>query len=342
MLSKERKIATQLHKERLETRGNLFRRADVQHDRYARKSGAFMWGTDKNGKKAPTKTLRKLGIEGPDGEGFVVVPFKRSDIAKMKGIPAEEADKIIKKGEEPKKTVKIKLHIMAAVRQAEHICDNYPKEIATTDRLLAALDALNVQLSEMRKPPAAEIDAAVALLALFKKDVLSKKRAPEKSIASVGKLDRLIGMLEALKSSTNPAFDLGSLCRVFVAFRDRLGPWRDERVAGISKYNRQKEYALRKVRDEWAYSQLVRFAEDVDGTFRKFMLEALPDDKVLLNSPRYLLNELEKSGDKYLFGLLLELEPAVNAFEKRKPTARGDFIRARDRLGIKINPQWGN
>lgn len=332
-----KRLVKSIREQRLGERKRIFSAANEAHDHFARQSGAFMWGRGRNGKPAQTKTLRKLGIEGPDGDGMVIMPFKRADIAKLEGIPVEEADRIIKKGKEPRKTVKIKLHILRAVRQEKHICDGYGKEIAATDTLLSALDALNIQLARMRKPPAAEIEAAISKLQAFKTDVLSKKRSAVKKVASMGKLDKLIGKLEEIKGSSNPDFGLGTACRIFVAFRDRLGTWREEQVAGLAKYNSQKEYALRAVRDEWVYSQLMMFVEDVHAAFMKYPPPKAGEESKV-GSPRCILEELARTDDRYLAGILLELEPAVDAFEKRKPTARGRFMQVRDRLGRMMHP----
>lgn len=341
MLTKEKKTAEALHHQRLHARSSFFRTADVQHDHFARKSGSFMWGTGKDGRRAQSRALRALGIEGPDKDGFVVVGFKRDNIAKLEGIPADEADWIIKKGAGPRKTVKCRLHIIAAVRQEEHIYDGYAKEINVADKVLLVLDALNIKLAEKTKPPEAFVDAAIFILATFGNDVLSKKTSAVKRVASMAKLKKLINKLHEVRSSSNPAFDNSTACRVFVAFRDRLGLWRDEQVAGLQKYNRQKEYALRAERDRWTYSQLMMFVEDVHAAYLRFPPAKLGEEPKI-GSPRYILDELVKSRDKYLTGVLIELEQAVDAFEKRSPTARGRFMQARDRLGAIISQQQKN
>lgn len=335
------RIVKQLRKERLEGRKRFFSDADVLHDSFARKSGTFAWGTDKNGKRAGSKTLRAFGIESPDKEGFVTIGFKRSDLALLEGIPTEIADNIIKKGAEPRKTVYARLHIIAAVRQAEHIYQSYEYEIELADKVLAVLDALNIKLAEMRKPPTAHIEAAIFMLQAFKTDVLSKKTSAVKKVASMAKLEKLIQKLEEAKSSANPDFDLSAASAIFTGLRNRLGKWRDEQVAGLRKYNRQKEYALRAERDKWIYAQLMMLIEDVGAAYLRFPPPKM-NEEAKIGSPRYILDELIKTRDMYLTRVLIELEPAVEAFEKNSPTARGRFMQARDRLGAIINPQWKN
>src|SRR3989344_2877909 len=229
--------------------------AEARHAHYARKSGSFMWGLDAKGNRVQTKNLRALNIHGPDKGGFLEIVFKWSYNAKLAQMPQQKMDRLIKEGAEPVKLVRERIHILPAVRQMQHIQNGYKNSLELLDDMLSVLETQNFELAKMRKPDAGQMNTAMAEFELFRENVLSKARSPEKAIAAMGKLDMLIKKLKAVGGSNMPDFDLGTACCIFVALRERLG-WGAKRNVGHSGWSRQREWALRSEGLQRVYSQL--------------------------------------------------------------------------------------
>jgi hypothetical protein len=253
---------------RRQERSDFKAQAKSSHALFAMRSGALSMGMDEDGAGVETRNPRAFRIY--IDKWYVRLGFKKEDTAKMKAQEWKEVEGAIKDGKAPTKLIRIDTHIIAAVRALKHVRKNYENEVAQTDDLMLGLDTLNHTLVEKKSGHSdKEIDDAIKVLDSVG-DELTKKRVAVKRIVAKGRLEKAIKMLEAAKEMPiggKRDFQLGAACAVIVSARNRLSTWRDKEIAGKVEYNHQKECSVRIERDRWLYSQLARFASDVENVY---------------------------------------------------------------------------
>ncbi|MFH2106870.1 MAG: hypothetical protein ABII22_06435 [Candidatus Micrarchaeota archaeon] len=257
-------VARTLGEQRCTNRAGSFRRAGEAHGSFARRSGIFSIGRDRNGR--PTQTKSQDGVRFLIDKWFVRLSFKREDESKLKGVQWKELEQTLKKSDVARKSVVTHTHVLTAVRALMHVNDSYAKEIDATEVTLSALDQLTGYLAEdvKSKHPDDVIRIAIHQLQEFDTN-LSKKKCALKKVVARARLDQTIKMLEDALAmdfgSRERDFQISRALAKLTSVRSRLGEWRDRTVAGIFTFTKQREYCLRVERDKWLLGQLARFAE---------------------------------------------------------------------------------
>jgi hypothetical protein len=181
-------------------------------------------------------------------------------------LSASEIEVLLKKGDVPRSQETVETHTISAVRMLKHIRKGYQKELSQTDALLRSLEGLNMRLAKNNEGHSDEdIGSAYCLLESVEAS-LSRKQVAVKRIVTSDRISRAKDMLSKAQGMEGAEREMQTsrACAMIVSIRNRLGSWRDKQVAGIVRYNLQRESALRMHRDQWLFGQLVRFAESTN------------------------------------------------------------------------------
>ncbi len=322
-------------RQRKDARDSSFERAKRLHMEYGRRSGCSAMGRDSKGVLVETRQVSDFGINIK--KWWVRIVFKREDEEKIGGKDWQEVEATLKKGRLPREAVPLTTHILRAPRLMMHIQEGYQREIEASEALLEPLDALNVEASEIGSDlENKDIDRIIATLQGLD-PILEGKTVAAKKIVGRGRLAKTVKAFEEAKERKGLA--VAQACAVFTSLRNRIGPWRDSQIAGISEYAKPREYALRVERDQWLYSQLVRFAEDPEA-FAKYQIY----DNIRLEVINQIATMLKKRAPKEAVLLYIEAtsglfkvpdreakkaEKAILMMEKGimpKPEERFDFL----------------
>ncbi|MFA5077465.1 MAG: hypothetical protein WC488_03490 [Candidatus Micrarchaeia archaeon] len=198
-------------------------------------------GKDAEGKFRITTVPEKLGIRklGLLEPGVVEVDFYS-----------------VREGRRAKRIVVTDL--FRAVRMLKHVCDSAEAEFKKRDNILGEIENANARLAQnwkkLGESEYREIEGQVGkILDAISNDVaMSKKLGREKLEGAVKLL--VEGKNEA--NLFNKHAKLAGACAKLVGFRNRYGRWRDWENSGVIGYNRLREWALRKERDEMVKARL--------------------------------------------------------------------------------------
>lgn len=302
--------------------------AKMRFERYALASGSFCIGRDENGAPAETRAPLSLGIT--TSGWFVRTVFKRDDASALKGRDWREVEAEAKSGALPTRLVVTENHIVTAVRELKHVREGYLSEIEATESLVSGFTSLNDRLANRSHPvPDDEILSVIAGLRELR-PVVGSKDSPLKQIVGLGRLDEAIRRFERVlePDCRDKAFRLGRACAVLSSVPERLGNWREKRIAGGVAYTAQRECALRAERDRWVFSQFARFSSnparihgyiEEDGKRKAALLriESLLSSLESLHAP---LRALRKA-DRWTEGDEAKLSSASAALEAMKAEA---------------------
>ena len=321
-------IAASLREDRATRRRSAFASATVQHESCSRRSGAHILGMDEKGKVKDTRKITEFPI-------FVAawrvrLGFKREDREKLND-SWKEVEARLKQGDVPRKIVKFDTHIVTAVRALKHVREGYQNEVEKTERVLQALDTLNVWIAEVKRGHSdKDIDTAIAELKLFDASDLAKKQVAIKRIVARARLSETVRMFEEAKqmpASSKRDLQVSRACAVFSSLRARLGQWRDKQIAGLVEYTHEKECALRVERDRWLFSQLSRFAE-IPATIHEHCTNDLHKIETL-NQVRDLLRR--RRPKKEILEFIVENHGSFKSPGKQRVDIPEDSIHEKDR-----------
>jgi hypothetical protein len=257
---KEKSTQEILAGQRKQHRKNAFHSEKLLQEQQARESDSFFIGRDRLGKPVHTRKVNSFkGLKSD--KWYVQMDFGHEDTQKLPE-NQNEAEAAIWQSRIPRKAARIYTHIIRAVRLYSNIRMNYEREIAETEKALAVLDRINIDLASHSPHSYITIVATMQSISDFERDFLIRKRSAVKNIAFL-RLEKAMDMLQgALDSHDTPSFELKvfAACAKLTSVRNRLGQWRDLQIAHLSETNRLKECALRAERDLWLFSQFVRFS----------------------------------------------------------------------------------
>jgi len=326
--------AASLSKQRRDERQRTFALAKERHEMFTKKSGASAIGRDENGAARQTRTIESFPIILD--RWYVGMGFKREDCDKL---PEKwrEVEAALKSGNEPRKTLTLHTHIIAAVRMLKHVGESYNAEIGMAGRVLDDLDALNAELAGIKSGRIiSTLHSITDALAAIDAGELAKKQVAVKRIVARERLSQVVEMLRKAET-LNPGprdMEISRACAVLVSLRNRLGQWRDRQVAGIMAWNRQKEWALRVERDKWLLARLNKFAESPKDiweydAFDRLKLETLIEAEKMIRS---------KKPKEMILSFLKARSPLFRVSERDRKNAE-DKIALMER-GIRPKDHW--
>lgn len=260
------KGAAVLQQQRMDVRTDAFMRAAQCYDDRTAKLRGWAAGRTESGMPMPT---RQLGLSGVFvDKWYVNMPLRREDHAKLSD-NWRDTEAQIKAGGVPRATLRMHLHIIRAVRLLKHIREGYRAELDAAVKLLAPLDQLNLKLAKTAPCTGSQLASAIGRLQDFRDSELVRKRSALKRIVAMGRLEETMRLLQNTLGLGGNArtMEISRACAQFVAFRGRLGEWRDKQIAGIAVRNFKKECALRVERDRWLLAQLDRFATSLEKIY---------------------------------------------------------------------------
>ncbi|MFH0884609.1 MAG: hypothetical protein V1861_02775 [Candidatus Micrarchaeota archaeon] len=255
--------AQKARQRRSKDRKEAFKKAEVLHGTISKVSGASALGRDENGVQKETRD--PSGFRGVVlVKWYVRLSFKHEDRNRLNGKSLAEVESVIKEGKEPRKRIPIETHIITAVRLLKHMRHSYEKEIRQSESLLQLLDKANMDLADRSTGCTDEgIQSVYCQLEAIKPE-LEKKEVAIKRIVTCARIAKTLDHLDtalSLPMGSERAMEVSRACAVLTSVRNRLGTWRSKQVAGISRYNLQKEYSLRAARDRWLYAAFTRLKE---------------------------------------------------------------------------------
>ncbi len=333
MVGLEHKTAVaRLRTLRRKDRVDAFQDARGLHDRHARASGHACIGRDEHGDLHETRELTNARVVVD--QWYVTMSFKKEDSDKLKGKSSQEIETLLRKGDVPRKPQTYTTHIIRAVRALKHLRQSYEKEITRTDKIIDLLAEDNISLARGNVTDD-DIDAAIGVLNSVDEFSLKSKRVAVKRIVAREKLAKTIEMLETAKtvSEDKRRFVVNSACAVFTALRNRLGQWRDRQIAGIVKFNRLREYALRAERDNWLYAKLTQFAEIPERISKYCEIDA-EKIKVLERIKEMIKSKV--SNDEIL-GFITKNSPLFRVVERKRQGAELQIVRME--IGYPASPE---
>ncbi|MFA5929998.1 MAG: hypothetical protein WC861_03890 [Candidatus Micrarchaeia archaeon] len=300
-------------------------------------SGELMFGRGEHG--AAVETLIPAALNILVDKWYVVLKFMREDAVKIGELTREELEEVLKIGFLPRTATYSSLHIISAVRLLRHVRKGYADELARAGSSLEILDRANLMLSERKSGHSdEELRAAIAVLQSFDISTLQKKRAAVKRLLARESVGEAVSMLEtaiSMEMGHKRDFQVARACSKFWKARNRVGAYRDRQIINISYYNYLKECSLRKLRDEWLYAQLRKFAGNPAKIHEYLQFDKIKLDK--LAELRGMIAAREPKND-----ILLQIESYSRLFRVPERSAHGADKRiALAEAGVVLPPSLG-
>lgn len=249
-------------------------------------SGTTIRGRDEKGNPAGTKTLSSFGMRIYNSnekaviglEKLVRIPVYPDDRDFLSWISSDEANRLVKVGQNERKEVVYYTDIYHGVRLFKHMREGYKAEHRFNNRIVEKVEEFNATLATIKwNVDNAEIERLLAGIAHIG-NILRKKYSASKQLA-LEKLSNAGEFLEDMKVATN-AFErtkwLACASCSLVAFRNRF-EWRLKEMLNRGSMACLKERSLRMERDRALRHNVERWLDIIDrkDSYYKYTIRSL-------------------------------------------------------------------